>query len=92
MALLLCGAVIGGGLPVICHARLGFGDLVDDNVVRKIPAINPDYSIENFAKVISDLESNRNEVRRLSANCIRKQYEISWETNARKWWSNIMMH
>lgn len=75
---------IGAGLPVVCHSMLGFGDLIDNNVGRKIPAVNPDHSIEQFSKIISELEENRDEVRRLSTNCIKKQYEISWLSNAEK--------
>lgn len=75
---------IGAGLPVICHALLGFGDIVDENMGRKIPAVNPDESAKCFARVISELEADRKEVNRLSANCIKKQYEISWDANARK--------
>ena len=37
-----------------------------------------------FAEVIRKLEADREEVRRLSANCIKKQYDISWEANAKK--------
>lgn len=75
---------IGAGLPVVCHALLGFGDLVDENIGRKIPAVNPRQSASDFARVISELEADREEVARLSANCIKKQYEISWEANAKK--------
>ena len=75
---------IGAGLPIVCHALLGFGDLIDENVGRKISAVNPESSVEGFAKVISELEENRLEVRRLSENCIKKQYDISWEANAKK--------
>ena len=73
---------IGAGLPVVCHAL--FGDLIDENVGRKVIAESPKQSAREFADIIIELESNREEVRRLSANCIKKQYDISWEANARK--------
>lgn len=75
---------IGAGLPVVCHALLGFGDLIDDNVGRKIDAVDPKQSAVMFAEIIRKLEADREEVRRLSANCIKKQYDISWEANAKK--------
>lgn len=75
---------ICAGLPVVCHALLGFGDLIDESVGRKVMAKNPKNSAKAFADIIIELESNREEVRRLSVNCIKKQYEISWEANARK--------
>lgn len=75
---------IGAGLPVVCHSAMGFGALVDDNIGRKIPVVNPENSVKEFARVLTELEANRAEVARLSANCIKKQYEISWEANARK--------
>lgn len=75
---------ISAGLPVVCHALLGFGDLIDENVGRKVTAESPKQSARAFADIIVELESNRDEVRRMSANCIKKQHEISWEANAQK--------
>lgn len=75
---------ICAGLPVVCHSLLGFGDLIDENIGRKIIAKTPQHSARAFADIIMELESNREEVRRLSANCISRQYEISWEANAKK--------
>ena len=75
---------IGAGLPVICHDMMGFGDLVDEEIGRKIKVINPEQSAIAFAHLIEELEADREEVRRLSRNCIKRQYEISWEANAKK--------
>lgn len=75
---------ISAGLPVVCHDTRGYGVIVDNNIGRKVAVKNPEYSAQEFAKVIRELEADRNEVRRLSANCVIKQKEISWEANARK--------
>ncbi len=75
---------ISAGLPVICHDTRGFGVIVDDQIGRKIKVTNPETSAIEFADVICSLESDREEVCRLSRGCIVKQKEISWEANARK--------
>lgn len=75
---------ISAGLPVVCHDTRGFGVIVDDTIGRKIKVVSPETSSKEFAKVIRSLESNRDEVRRLSKGCLVKQKEISWETNAQK--------
>ena len=75
---------ISAGLPVVCHDTRGFGVIVDNQIGRKIKVTSPETSAIEFAKVIRSLESNRDEVRRLSKGCLVKQKEISWETNAQK--------
>lgn len=75
---------ISAGLPVVCHNTRGFGVIVDDKIGRKVEVKNPEYSAKEFAKIIETLESNRDVVRKLSAGCIERQKEISWEANAKK--------
>ena len=45
---------------------------------------SPENSVRQFASVILSLEANRSEVERMSAECIKRQKEISWDANARK--------
>ena len=45
---------------------------------------SPENSVRQFADIILDLEANRNEVERMSAECIKRQKDISWDANARK--------
>lgn len=75
---------ISAGLPVVCHDMRGFGIIVDDKIGRKIQPKDPETSAREFAKVIEELEAHRNIVRQLSAGCIERQREISWEANAKK--------
>lgn len=75
---------ISAGLPVLCHDTRGFGVIVDNQIGRKIKVVNPETSAKEFAKIICSLETDREEVRRLSHGCIVKQKEISWEANASK--------
>ena len=75
---------ISAGLPVVCHDTRGFGVIVDEKIGRKVAIKNPKNSIKQFAAIIRDLESDRNEVRRLSEWCIKKRQEISWDANAKK--------
>lgn len=75
---------ISAGLPVVCHDTRGFGVIVNEEVGRKVDVRSPEYSASEFARIIEELEANRNVVRNLSAGCIERQKEISWEANAKK--------
>ena len=75
---------ISAGLPVICHNMRGFGIIVDDKIGRKVQPHNPETSAQEFAKIIASLDNDRREIRKMSAGCIERQREISWEANARK--------
>lgn len=75
---------ISAGLPVICHDTRGFGVLVDDGIGRKVAIKTPKHSISSFAEIIKNLEANRDKVMEMSAECIARQKEISWDANARK--------
>lgn len=73
---------ISAGLPVVCHNMRGFGDIVDDTIGRKIEPVNPDTSASEFALLIEKLESDRQLVCQLSANCLKFRNAISWEANS----------
>lgn len=75
---------ISAGLPVVCHDMRGYGVIVDDQIGRKVKPKDPETSAQKFARIIADLDTNRDTLRQLSANCINRQREISWEANARK--------
>lgn len=62
----------------------GFGIIVDDKIGRKVQPHNPETSAQEFAKIIASLDNDRREIRKMSAGCIERQREISWEANARK--------
>lgn len=75
---------ICAGLPIVCHNMRGFGAIVDDKIGRKVEPKNPANSIQEFTEIIEHLESHREIVRELSAGCVERQKEISWESNAKK--------
>lgn len=75
---------ISAGLPVLCHNMRGYGDIVDEKIGRKIKPINPNHSALEFARIIKELESNRQAVRQMSANCLILRNEISWESNSKR--------
>ena len=69
---------------MICHDTRGFGVIVDEKIGRKVAISSPENSVREFADIILNLEANRNEVERMSAECIKRQKDISWDANARK--------
>lgn len=75
---------ISVGLPVLCHDAMGFGHVVDNRCGMKIPLVNPQQSINDFAKDIVFLSAHRDELRRMSKGCEKVSNQFSWENKARK--------
>ncbi len=83
---------IGNNLPVVCFDTCGQGDSVNDKVGRKIPLSNPMQSVRDFAKVLTELERNRDLLRLMSENCKQRQLELSWEEKAKtmvEWYEKV---
>ena len=83
---------IGNNLPVVCFDTCGQGDAVNEKVGRKIPLSNPMQSVHDFAKVLKNLERNRNLLKQMSENCKQRQLELSWDEKAKamlKWYEKI---
>ena len=74
---------IGNNLPVVCFDTCGQGDAVNDKVGRKVNLSNPAQSAADFAKLLNDLEHDRNLLKQLSENCKQRQTELSWEEKAK---------
>ena len=70
---------IGNNLPVICFNTCGQGDSVNEKIGRKIELSNHKSSIQNFAKILNELESNRNLLKEMAENCQERQQELSWD-------------
>lgn len=84
---------IGNNLPVVCFDTCGQGDAVNDKVGRKVALSNPAQSAADFAKLLNDLEHDRNLLKQLSENCKQRQTELSWEEKARtmvEWYEKIV--
>ena len=75
---------IGNNLPVLCFNTCGHGDCVNNKVGIKIELSNPQQSIQEFAQVLNQLESNRNLVKEMSENCKQRQIELSWDNKAKQ--------
>ena len=84
---------IGNNLPVVCFDTCGHGDVVNEKVGRKIPLTNPEQSAVDFAKILNELEGNRDELKRMSENCKQRQKQLSWEEKAKtmvKWYEKVV--
>lgn len=83
---------IGNNLPVVCFDTCGQGDAVNDKVGRKVALSNPTQSATDFAKLLNDLEHDRNLLKQLSENCKQRQTELSWEEKAKtmvEWYEKV---
>lgn len=83
---------IGNNLPVVCFDTCGQGDAVNDKVGRKVALSNPAQSAADFAKLLNDLEHDRNLLKQLSENCKQRQTELSWEEKAKtmvEWYEKV---
>ena len=85
---------IGNNLPVVCLDTCGQGDAVNDKVGRKVALSNPAQSATDFAKLLNDLEHDRNLLKQLSENCKQRQNELSWEEKAKtmvEWYEKVKL-
>lgn len=84
---------ISNRLPVVCFDACGMTAVIDDKVGRKIPLSKPMQSVHDFAKVLRDLERNRELLKQMSENCKQRQLELSWEEKAKtmvEWYEKIL--
>lgn len=85
---------IGNNLPVVCFDTCGQGDAVNDKVGRKVALSNPAQSAADFAKLLNNLEHDRNLLKQLSENCKQRQNELSWEEKAKtmvEWYEKVKL-
>lgn len=71
-------------LPVVCFDTCGQGDVVNDSVGIKIPLTNPAEGVRRFTLEISKLIESPMTVRTLSANCMNRQHELSWDSKIKQ--------
>lgn len=66
-------------LPVICFDTCGMGYVIDEKVGRKVRLSTPNKSTNDFAKIINELESNRDIIKKMSESCKERRKELSWD-------------
>lgn len=84
---------VSNRLPVLCFNACGMAAVIDEKVGRKVPLTNPEQSAKDFAKILNELEGNRDELKRMSENCKQRQKELSWEEKAKtmvKWYEKVV--
>lgn len=72
------------GLPIICHDTCGMGSVVTDSCGYKIPLESPQASIRHFAKVLADLNNDRQHLKKLSDGALVRAGELSWDNKAKQ--------
>ena len=74
---------ITNNIPILCFDTCGQGVVVDDNIGYKIPLTNHQEGVKGFADKLNYISAHRDELVTLSANCTRKQKELSWESKVK---------
>lgn len=85
---------VSNRLPVLCFDACGMAAVIDDKVGRKVALSNPAQSVADFAKLLNDLEHDRNLLKQLSENCKQRQNELSWEEKAKtmvEWYEKVKL-
>lgn len=75
---------ISSNLPVVCFDTCGMSKVINETVGIKIPLTNPKQSIKDFAKAINFLNENREELKRMSENCMMRKEELSWDNKIKQ--------
>lgn len=85
---------VSNRLPVLCFDACGMAAVIDDKVGRKVALSNPAQSATDFAKLLNDLEHDRNLLKQLSETCKQRQTELSWEEKAKtmvEWYEKVKL-
>lgn len=75
---------VSNQLPVVCFDACGMAAVIDETVGRKITLSSPTQSVKDFAKVLNELEADRDLLKQLSVNCRQRQEELSWDNKAKQ--------
>jgi glycosyltransferase involved in cell wall biosynthesis len=73
---------ISNRLPILCFDACGMAAVVNNDIGYKIPLTNPEQSVKDFATKIGYLYQHRERLVEMSANCIARQEELSWQHKA----------
>lgn len=85
---------VSNRLPILCFDACGMAAVIDDKVGRKVALSNPAQSATDFAKLLNNLEHDRNLLKQLSENCKQRQNELSWEEKAKtmvEWYEKVKL-
>lgn len=72
------------GLPVICHNACGHGSVVTNDCGLKVDMISPKISIDFFSECLVKLNKDRDLLKKMSDNAIKRASEVSWENKAKE--------
>jgi glycosyltransferase involved in cell wall biosynthesis len=75
---------LAAGLPVICHGIGGMSSAIDESCGFKIPLVDRQISILQFADAISRLVTSPDLLNRLSEGALRRAKALSWDELVRK--------
>lgn len=75
---------ISNCLPVVCFDACGMTAVIDDEVGRKVSLSTPKQSVEDFARILNEMERHRDSLKLMSVNCKKRQEELSWENKAKR--------
>lgn len=84
---------VSNQLPVICFDTCGMGYVINNSIGRKIMLSGIDKSIYDFSLIINELEDNRNLIKEMSINCIKRRTELSWDNKIKfvvKLYNNVI--
>lgn len=71
-------------LPIVCHDTCGFGNIVNNEIGRKIELKTSQNSINDFAKVIEELYHNRHILAEMQPNFDKVAEGLTYEAKAKK--------
>lgn len=75
---------ITNNIPILCFDTCGQGVVVDESIGIKVPLTNQEEGVVAFAEKLDYINNNRKLLAQMSANCTKKQQELSWDSKVSK--------
>lgn len=75
---------VSNQLPVVCFDTCGMAAVINEAIGRKVALSNPAESVVDFARILNELEADRELLKQLSLNCRQRQEELSWDNKAKQ--------
>lgn len=75
---------ISVGLPILCFNTCGFGPIVKDFAGITVELTNPKKSVQDFAKQLEELYTNRRLLNDISKKIIANRDSLTWNSKAKK--------
>lgn len=67
-------------LPILCHNACGFGNVVSEDIGRKVELISPEQSIIQFAKYIKEFYCNKEKLFAMHENFEKVAVKLTYES------------